>query len=230
MVVATTVTKNVYSGDGSNKSFPFTFRVGAASDIALFSTVVATGVTTEISSSDFSLVVNGNRVGGTVTYPLGPAAAVASTVKITVARAHPYVQPVQVENQTRFFPSVLADGLDNLAMQIQQVNEEVSRKVGINISETSAVTYEDILAQRLAADEAAVASDVSSVLSQAWAESPTAPGAPGTKSSKTWAGEAVQAAEDASTSLAAINAKITVSVDDPSGGSEGDLWLKYTPI
>jgi hypothetical protein len=30
--------------------------------------------------------------------------------------------------------------------------------------------------------------------------------------------------------LTSINAKITISVDDPTGGSEGDLWFKYTPL
>jgi len=44
------------------------------------------------------------------------------------------------------------------------------------------------------------------------------------------AAAALASAEAAQTSLDAINQKITVSVDDPSGGSEGDLWFKYTPI
>jgi hypothetical protein len=44
------------------------------------------------------------------------------------------------------------------------------------------------------------------------------------------AADALLSAEIAASALAAINAKITVSVDDPSGGSEGDLWLKYSPI
>jgi hypothetical protein len=34
----------------------------------------------------------------------------------------------------------------------------------------------------------------------------------------------------AGNALTSINDKITVSVDDPTGGSEGDLWFKYTPI
>ena len=39
--------------------------------------------------------------------------------------------------------------------------------------------------------------------------------------------EAQEAQAAAEQSLAAIDAKITVSDQPPSGGSEGDIWLQY---
>lgn len=40
---------------------------------------------------------------------------------------------------------------------------------------------------------------------------------------------AIGAAGDADAALAALNAKITVSTEDPSGGAEGDIWFKVDP-
>jgi len=107
--------------DGTRRIWTFGFRVLDAGHIYLERTNLSTGVVDEITGG-FAVTGVGNNQGGTVEYPVSPAAVLPTGSIITVVRRVPLGQPVRIGNQGGFFPETHETALDLLAMQIQQVH------------------------------------------------------------------------------------------------------------
>jgi hypothetical protein len=127
-------------GTGAQTSWPFTFKVFAASDIAV---TIANNLGVEtalVLNTDYSVSVNTNQdtsPGGTVTYPLsGSPLPVGS--KLTIIGNLPYDQPLDLPSGGNFSPLALENELDRLAMQIQQLRELANRSLQLPV--TSAPT------------------------------------------------------------------------------------------
>jgi hypothetical protein len=123
-------------GTGAQTSWPFTFKVFAASDIAV-TIANSLGVETAlVLNTDYSVAVNPNQdtsPGGTVTYPLsGSPLPVGS--KLTIIGNLPYDQPLDLPSGGNFSPLALENELDRLAMQIQQLREILNRAVQVSVT------------------------------------------------------------------------------------------------
>lgn len=120
-----------FTGDGSNTSFPFAFKVFASSDLRVVHTD-ADGVETDlVLDSDYSVSLNADQnadPGGTVTYPIS-GTALPSTETLTVLSAVPYTQETDITNGGGFYPNVVENALDKLTIHIQQVREMIGRSV-----------------------------------------------------------------------------------------------------
>jgi hypothetical protein len=123
-------------GTGAQTSWPFTFKVFAASDIAV---TIANNLGVEtalVLGTDYSVSVNANQdtsPGGTVTYPLsGSALPVGS--KLTIIGNLPYDQPLDLPSGGNFSPLALENELDRLTMQIQQLREQVGRSLQLPVT------------------------------------------------------------------------------------------------
>ena len=119
MTVTTTTNKVVCLGDGSNKTFTYSFTIPTAASAVVIYTD-ALGVQTTLSSGQYTITGIGGS-GGVVTYPLtGPAIALGTT--LTIQRVLTLTQPISISNQGAFYPQVVEAALDLLCMEIQQIS------------------------------------------------------------------------------------------------------------
>jgi hypothetical protein len=113
-----------FTGNGTQNSWPFTFKVFAASDIKV-TIANAAGVETVLTlGTDYTVSVNANQEtspGGSVTYLL------ANGSKLAVTGDLDYDQPMDIPSGGNFNPVALENQLDRAAMQVQQLKEQVDR-------------------------------------------------------------------------------------------------------
>jgi hypothetical protein len=119
----------IHPGNGAATEFPFTFRVYDEEDLIISLQDAITGeITSVLTPSQYSVVLNGDFIGGEVTYPLS-GSPLTSAVNIIIARTVALTQPMDLENYGGFHPETVERQLDYIVMQIQQIAEETSRAV-----------------------------------------------------------------------------------------------------
>lgn len=205
MTIASTLTKKQYLGNGVTREFPVPFFAADKSHVfAMLRT--ETGVTEIKDNFEVDLTRN------VFVYPKS-GEALKTGQSITVFRKVPLTQIVDLENAGAFHPEVLErDGFDRIVMQIQQLDEAISRALKIDITDNRDVS--DLVEQLFFARDEAVKqaenaklqaeasaeqarqsadsaeeSGTYAELSKAWAESGTNPDSADSqsKSSKSWA-------------------------------------------
>lgn len=133
MTVESQTSRADYTGNGSTTVFTVPFYFLANSHVLVIRTVIATGAATTLSEgADYSLTGAGVSSGGTVTTTSAPT----SLQKISILRNVPLTQLVDyVENDP--FPAASHEkALDQLTMEIQQVNESMSRSIKLSATNT----------------------------------------------------------------------------------------------
>jgi hypothetical protein len=138
-------------GTGAQTSWPFTFKVFAASDIAV-TIADSLGVETAlVLGSDYSVTLNANQEtspGGTVTYPISGAALPVGKRLVIIGNL-PYDQPLDLPSGGNFSPLALENQLDRMVMQIQQLRENVGRALQVSVSTNTDVTLPPPAASQL---------------------------------------------------------------------------------
>jgi hypothetical protein len=123
-------------GTGAQTTWPFTFKVFAATDIAV-TIADSLGVETAlVYGVDYTVTLNSNQEtspGGTVTYPIS-GAALAVGKRLVIVGALPYDQPLDLPAGGNFSPLALENELDRLTMQIQQLRERVGRALQVSVT------------------------------------------------------------------------------------------------
>lgn len=154
-----------YTGNGTNTSFPFTFKVFQASDVVVVRTNLSGVETTLTLGTDYTVTLNANQnsnPGGSITTTSAPA----SGFLITLTSDVPYTQAVDLTNQGGFYPNVINDALDKATIQIQQLNEQVGRSAKLPISSTADADTLSAAILLVANDQAnidAVAADLTNI-------------------------------------------------------------------
>ncbi len=126
-----------YSGNGSATAFPFDFKVFAKADVRVTLTDEQGLESTLVLNSDYTVTLSSDQdsqPGGTVSYPVSGPPMPAGR-KLTLSGSLPYSQPADIQNMGGFYPQVIEDALDRLVVQTQQLNEQLSRTVKVNISD-----------------------------------------------------------------------------------------------
>lgn len=141
-VPSTTRRAGPYLGNGVTTAFPFTFKVFAASDIALTKTS-ATGIDTAlVLDADYSIALNPDQdatPGGTITYPLsGDPLAVGET--LVGVGALPYDQTTDFPSGGSYRATTHEDTFDRVVQQIQQLAEAQGRALTLPPSAAGADT------------------------------------------------------------------------------------------
>jgi hypothetical protein len=124
-----------FEGNGVATSFPFTFKVFAANEVAVFFTNTS-GVQTQLGSG-YTVTPNADQdasPGGTVTYPNAGSPLAADEYLVLVA-ATPVTQTTDIANASRFLPTTLENALDRTVMGIQQVAEVAARSLRVRFGE-----------------------------------------------------------------------------------------------
>ena len=116
----------LYIGSGTTGPFAFPFKVFAASEVAVTTSVIATGVETPLSAGEYTVNLNADQdgnPGGSITL----ATALPTTKNLIITSAVPLTQPVNINNQDGFFAEVVEDALDRSVIQVQQMQAELDR-------------------------------------------------------------------------------------------------------
>ena len=134
MTISTELRKaGPFTGNGVTTAFPFSFKVFAASDVAVTRADTQGAETALVLNSDFTVALNPDQdavPGGTVTL----AAPLASGHRLTVTSAVPNLQPTDITNNGGFYPRVIEDALDRHVAQIQQIDEKVDRALKVAVT------------------------------------------------------------------------------------------------
>ncbi len=182
MTIPSTLRKaGPFTGNSSTTSFPFTFKVFTTEDLKVTVNDVNGAETVLVLDSDYTVALNVDQEstpGGTVTYPVS-GSPLATGLKLTITGNVSYEQGTDIPTGGDFNPTILENALDNLSMQIQQLDEAVSRAAIVPVtSPTDAAELNaniDLLANNIAklttlydniADISTVASDLNEPVSE----------------------------------------------------------------
>jgi hypothetical protein len=119
MTVTTTLDRQYFDGDGSNKNFPFNFRFFDNSNIFVYLIGSDGSIVGQTLNVDYTLSGAMAPGGGQVIFSVSPPAGVKN---VLVSRILPLVQPTSIRNQGAFFPAIHEDAFDRIVMLIQQVS------------------------------------------------------------------------------------------------------------
>ncbi len=124
-----------FTGNGSQRVFPFTFKVFSADQVKVLTAEKPGGKDVELDSTDYSVTLEADQdsnPGGVVTLsaplPVGSVLAILSAV--------PYLQPMTLTNRGGFFPTTLNDSADRAVILAQQNAEILSRSVTVDATDT----------------------------------------------------------------------------------------------
>lgn len=135
MTVTTTLDRQYFDGDGSNKVFPFNFRF-FTNDQIYVSLIAPDGtITLQNLTTNYTLSGALQAGGGTVTMLIAPPLTVPAT-RVFVQRILPQVQPTSIRNQGKFYPEIHEDAFDRLTMLIQQALAGVGNSLQLTFGKT----------------------------------------------------------------------------------------------
>ena len=150
MTVGAALSRSVSTGNGSTTEFPFNAPVAAATEIKVYTVVIATGVQTLQTKDgsgtyDYSVAINASTNYATVTVNN----ALPDTHKIVIMRNVPLTQETDYVEGDAFGAETHEAALDKLTMIAAQISEVADRS--IKVQETSATT--NITCAELVADK-----------------------------------------------------------------------------
>jgi hypothetical protein len=136
MSIGTTVRiAGPYIGDGSSLVFPVSFKLFTKQDVYAVKTVIATGINTVlVLDTDYTVTLNGDQnytPGGTITL----TTPLLATEKLTITTAVANLQPIDLNNQGGFYPDVINTGFDRATVQIQQLNDTITRTIRVPVTD-----------------------------------------------------------------------------------------------
>lgn len=130
MTIASTDNKVNYLGDGVLKDFTYAFRMDNDSDMKVYLDSVVQG-------SGYSIVRGAGDIGGTVTFTTAPIL----NQKVTLLRKVPYTQETDYQPYDDFPAETHEGSLDKLTMQVQQIDEELSRTTKTAVSDDGTTDF-----------------------------------------------------------------------------------------
>lgn len=139
MTIATTTSRVVAQGNGATTSFSYSYLIPSSDDLVVTHTD-ASGNSTPLASTQYSVSGLGNAAGGTVTYPLS-GTPMATGESLTIQRVVPFKQLTKLTNQGGYYPEVVEDALDDVVMQTQQLAEAQTRMLQAPVSDPVGTSF-----------------------------------------------------------------------------------------
>lgn len=137
MSLENSTSKVIYNGNGSTKSFSFSFKVWKADQVKVFLSEQE-GVETDVTSQASVALTD---TGGTVTFATAPA--VGTT--LAILRQMPFVQEDVYITGTRFDPHEIEDALDIACAERQELKEKADRH--LTVPATSTKTPQQVMTE-----------------------------------------------------------------------------------
>lgn len=138
--INTTASQSTLACDGANTGFSFSFPAVNSGDISVIVTD-SSGIETTLTTSLYTLALNAAPtgqiwgLGGTVTYPLSGGPCPTGSL-LTITRTLPLKQSVSLSNQGNVVPKTIEQGLDLLAMQVQQIDTQIGKQITVAASDS----------------------------------------------------------------------------------------------
>ena len=136
MTVSSTTVKNSYSGNGSNDTFVYGFKIFANTDIQVTIRSSTGTETTKSLTTHYTVTGVGSASGGNVVFTTGNIPTATETV--VLIRNVPQTQAIDYIANDPFPAETHEEGLDRATMTTQQVQEELDRS--IKLSRTNTMT------------------------------------------------------------------------------------------
>lgn len=133
MTVTTTLDRQYFPGDGSNKNFPFNFKFFDNSQIYVYLIDHSGLVVGKTLNVDYTLSGALSAGGGQVIMSVAPPI----NYRLLIQRKLPLTQPTSIRNQGAFFPAIHEDVFDRLTMLVQQAIFDVGNSLQKNQSGTA---------------------------------------------------------------------------------------------
>ena len=142
MTVSSTTTKKSASGDGSNDTFSYNFKIFDDDDITVIIRTDSTGAeTTKTKTTHYTVTGVGSASGGNVVFTSGNIPASGETVVLLRTTARTQLTDYVANDP---FPAAThEDALDKLTFIVQELEEEIGRAIKVsktNIIATSEFT------------------------------------------------------------------------------------------
>ena len=147
MTIASTTTKDIYTGTGALDTYDYTFKIFADTELTVTEVLIADGTETELTiTTDYTVSGAGDANGGSIILIAGN---LPSTKELVIQRNIPLVQALDlVENDPEPSQSI-EDQLDKLTMMIQQQQEVLDRAIKEDITTTgSDITFPSPVADK----------------------------------------------------------------------------------
>tara|TARA_R100001480_G_scaffold3776_1_gene9778 strand:- start:559 stop:2964 length:2406 start_codon:yes stop_codon:yes gene_type:complete len=136
MTISSTTVKNSYSGNGSNDTFVYGFKIFANTDLQVIIRSAAGTETTKSLTTHYTVTGVGSASGGNVVFTSGNIPTATETV--VLIRNVPQTQAIDYIANDPFPAETHEEGLDRATMTTQQVQEELNRS--IKLSRTNTMT------------------------------------------------------------------------------------------
>jgi len=136
MTISSTTVKNSYSGNGSNDTFVYGFKIFANTDLQVIIRSAAGTETTKTITTHYTVTGVGSASGGNVVFTSGNIPSASETV--VLIRNVPQTQAIDYIANDPFPAETHEEGLDRATMTTQQVQEELNRS--IKLSRTNTMT------------------------------------------------------------------------------------------
>ena len=134
MTVSSSTNRVSYSGNGSNTTFAYTFKVFDQDDLTVILRAADGTETTQTITTHYSVTGVGNAGGGNVVFVTAPAA----TETVVILREQGLVQELDLVPNDPFPAGSLEDALDKIIFMVQQHEETLGRT--IKASKTNTIT------------------------------------------------------------------------------------------
>lgn len=116
-----------YLGNGVTTVFSYGFKIVNQAHLRVIRTDAAGNETVLTLGANYSVAGVGNAGGGSITVSPAPV----SGQKITILRAMPFTQNLDLENQGAYYAEDVERAFDEAAMRDQQLAEELKRAVKV---------------------------------------------------------------------------------------------------
>ena len=138
MTVSSTTVKNSYSGNGSNDTFVYGFKIFADTDLEVIIRSALGVETIKTLTTHYTVTNAGSASGGNVVFTSGNIPTATETV--VVRREVPQTQAIDYIANDPFPAESHEEGLDRATMTIQQLQEEVNRAIKLSATNTMTST------------------------------------------------------------------------------------------
>ena len=127
MTVQKDVTKNIYVGNGSTRTFPFTFECPAEHP-EYIKVYLMQDDGTALATSDYQLDMDARQI----TYP-SSGTALPEGKKLVIMRELPLQQMMNLVNNGPYFAEDIETALDESIMALQQIAEKLNRTITMSV-------------------------------------------------------------------------------------------------
>ena len=139
MAISTTIIKNSYSGDGSNDTFAYQFKIAADADIQVIIRSAAGTETVKSLTTHYTVTGAGNATGGNVVFESGHIPTATETV--VIRRSTTQTQTLDLVENDPFTADSVEGAFDKNLSIAQELQEQIDRS--IKISRTNTMTSTD---------------------------------------------------------------------------------------